>query len=65
MVLNAGRKIMFRSFLVRAASKQLSYHPNVTKQLCYHPFQFHSEVNFSNPDTIQFWDCSDMHSSFF
>ncbi|XP_015059386.1 uncharacterized protein LOC107005334 isoform X1 [Solanum pennellii] len=43
MVLNAGRKIMFRSFLRKAVSKQLSYHPDVTKQLCRHPFQFHSK----------------------
>ncbi|KAF3634505.1 putative early nodulin-93-like [Capsicum annuum] len=34
---------MFKSFLQKAVSKQLSYHPNVTKQLCHHPFQFHAE----------------------
>ncbi|KAK6774376.1 hypothetical protein RDI58_029615 [Solanum bulbocastanum] len=34
---------MFRSFLLMAASKQLSNHPDVTKQLCRHPFQFHAE----------------------
>lgn len=49
MVLNAGSKIMFRSFLLKAVYKQLSYHPAVTKQLCRHPFQFHPEVKFSNP----------------
>ncbi|PHT51910.1 hypothetical protein CQW23_06372 [Capsicum baccatum] len=38
-----GRKIMFKSFLLKAVSKQLSCHPNVTKQLCHYPFQFHAE----------------------
>ncbi|KAF3674063.1 putative early nodulin-93-like [Capsicum annuum] len=34
---------MFKSFLLKAVSKQLSCHPNVTKQLCHYPFQFHAE----------------------